>query len=338
MASRIAGRLIGLAALLIAGLLPTVALGATLYVTEFASPISQDRSQTAQNLPQPAITSQTVTFSGASVQSAAFNANTHGIQVYCDAGCSVVVGANPTATTSNQVLTANQPQTFTVVPGQIIAVIANSSGNPAAGTPTGITSVNLNQVGGASFSQGQKAMAASLPVVIASDQSAVSVSNFNGALQSDGDGISNTNSTVQVLNSAGLSAHGYSIYPWVYNNSTWDRMRSGGVTGMVGVTPQATPSGGASYTHIAAGQATTTVKSGAGTIYAIIFNTKATATNVTTLYDNTAGSGTVIGIPDAVNVAVGQAISYGPVGLAFSTGLTIVTATANGSDMTVVYK
>lgn len=109
-------------------------------------------------------------------------------------------------------------------------------------------------------------------------------------------------------------------------------------TNPVPVAPSAASVGGASYAHVAAGQATTTIKSGSGTLYAIIFNTKATSTNVTTIYDNTAGSGTVIGIPDAVNIAVGANITYGPAGLAFSTGLTIVTATANGSDMTVVYK
>lgn len=97
----------------------------------------------------------------------------------------------------------------------------------------------------------------------------------------------------------------------------------------------AATTGGYSFLHIAAGQATTTVKSGAGTLHAIVFNGKATATNVTTIYDNTAGSGTVIGIPDATSQVNPDSVIYD---LAFATGLTIVTATANGPDMTVVYK
>lgn len=96
--------------------------------------------------------------------------------------------------------------------------------------------------------------------------------------------------------------------------------------------------GGASFLNIAAGQATTTVKSGAGTLYTIVLNSAATATNTTTIYDNTAASGTVIARPAATTATVPTTLNYGPAGLAFATGLTIITATANGSDMTVIYK
>lgn len=89
-----------------------------------------------------------------------------------------------------------------------------------------------------------------------------------------------------------------------------------------------------SYLHIAAGQATTLVKSGVGTLHKIIFNGAATATNVTTIYDNTAASGTVIGIPTCTAVTAPDPVEYN---ITFSVGLTINTATANGSDMTVIY-
>lgn len=126
---------------------------------------------------------------------------------------------------------------------------------------------------------------------------------------------------------------------YVYNGTSMDRWKSGGVTGMAGVVLQATPSGGASFTHIAAGQATTTVKSGAGTLYQICYNGAATATNVTTVYDNTAGSGAVIAIPAVTSVTSPLCQPFGgSVGLTFTLGLTIVTATANGADMTVTYK
>lgn len=90
-----------------------------------------------------------------------------------------------------------------------------------------------------------------------------------------------------------------------------------------------------SYLNIAAGQATTVVKSGAGFLHSITFNSAATATNVTTVYDNTAGSGTVIAIPAATTATVPVTLTYD---VSFATGLTILTATANGSNMTVSYR
>lgn len=93
--------------------------------------------------------------------------------------------------------------------------------------------------------------------------------------------------------------------------------------------------GGYSFLNIPAGQATTTVKSGAGTLHSIILNSAATATNTTVIYDNTAASGTVIGRPAVTTATVPTTLIYD---LAFSTGLTIITATANGGDMTVTYK
>lgn len=223
MASRITGGLIGLAALLMAGLLPSVASAATLYVTEFNSPVSQSGSSQAQNLGQPAITTQTVAITGASVSSSAFNAQTHGIQVYCDSGCSVAVGTSPTATTSSQVLTSNQPQTFTVAPGQKIAVIANTSGTPSGGGGGAVTiadgadvtqgaianaavaagaagtvNAHLRTISGQlPATVGQKAMAASLPVVIASDQSSFPVTVAAGSAVI-GHVIADTGSTTAV--------------------------------------------------------------------------------------------------------------------------------------------
>lgn len=90
-----------------------------------------------------------------------------------------------------------------------------------------------------------------------------------------------------------------------------------------------------SYLNIAAGQATTTVKSGAGFLHSITFNSAATATNTTTVYDNTAASGTVIAIPAATTATVPTTLTYD---VSFATGLTIITATANGSNMTVSYR
>jgi hypothetical protein len=110
------------------------------------------------------------------------------------------------------------------------------------------------------------------------------------------------------------------------------------LTTALNVAPQAVATGGASFTNVAAGQATTVIKASAGTLYAICFNGVAAGGNVTTVYDNASGSGTVIAIPDATGVDEPATLTFGPVGLAFTLGLTVITGTANGCNMTFVYK
>src|SRR5688500_8555384 len=77
-------------------------------------------------------------------------------------------------------------------------------------------------------------------------------------------------------------------------------------------------SGGDSSANITT-NTTTAVKAGAGALVRIVINTKGAAANVATIYDNTAASGTKIGILDTVNGTIGS-IEYG---CAFATGLTI---------------
>jgi hypothetical protein len=90
-----------------------------------------------------------------------------------------------------------------------------------------------------------------------------------------------------------------------------------------------------SYLNIVAGQATTVVKSGAGFLHAIVVNGPATATNTTNVYDNATGAGTIIATPLLTGVLVPATIVYD---CAFTLGLTIITATANGANMTVIYR
>ncbi len=86
---------------------------------------------------------------------------------------------------------------------------------------------------------------------------------------------------------------------------------------------------------VLAAPTTTTVKSGAGFLHAIIVN-KAAATGVITVYDNTAASGTLIAtITQPAAVVESQfSLTYD---VAFATGLTIVTATA-AQDITVSFR
>lgn len=82
------------------------------------------------------------------------------------------------------------------------------------------------------------------------------------------------------------------------------------------------------------GAATTTVKSGAGTLLKIIIN-KPIALGVITIYDNTAASGTKIGTITNPAAILQQQLEL-PYEVKFTTGLTIVTSLAD--DITVVYK
>ncbi len=87
------------------------------------------------------------------------------------------------------------------------------------------------------------------------------------------------------------------------------------------------------YSHIST--ATTTIcKYGPGSIHKITINTPVTAgSDNVTIYDNTAGSGTVIGIISLPSGASGVTLLYD---LPFNTGLTIVTVGA--WDLTVIYE
>ncbi len=89
-----------------------------------------------------------------------------------------------------------------------------------------------------------------------------------------------------------------------------------------------------SYANIVlAAPTTTVVKSGAGFLHSITFN-KPVATGVVTIYDNTAASGTLIGTITVPASPMPVTLFYDA---AFTTGLTIVTATA-AQDITVSYR
>lgn len=89
------------------------------------------------------------------------------------------------------------------------------------------------------------------------------------------------------------------------------------------------------YLNIVAGQATTVVKASSGFLHAITFNGPATATNTTNVYDHASGSGTIIATPLATAIVSPTTVIYD---VSFATGLTIITATANGANMTISYR
>jgi len=89
---------------------------------------------------------------------------------------------------------------------------------------------------------------------------------------------------------------------------------------------------GHTFAHISTAT-TTTVKSGAGTLHIVTVNSLGTVASTTTIYDNTAGSGTVIGVINTLTLS-------GPFtfNIAFTVGLTLVTTGTVAPDITVSYR
>jgi hypothetical protein len=96
---------------------------AKLYVTEFQF---LENANDIGGVPQAARlpgTTNVVTFTTSSVQSAVFGANTRFVRVVSDVAACLAYGSNPTATTSGLRLAAESPEYFGVTPGQRLAVI-----------------------------------------------------------------------------------------------------------------------------------------------------------------------------------------------------------------------
>lgn len=72
-------------------------------------------------------TSQNITITGASQQSAAFaTQGVFAVRAVATADCYIAIGANPTATTSSTLLPAGAPEYFAVQSGEKLAVIGTS--------------------------------------------------------------------------------------------------------------------------------------------------------------------------------------------------------------------
>lgn len=110
------------------------------------------------------------------------------------------------------------------------------------------------------------------------------------------------------------------------------RTASGAAALNTGANVLAVEESGRTFSHIST-STTTTVKSGAGFLHAIIVNSLGTVASTTTVYDNTAGSGTVIAVINTL--ALSGTLTYD---VAFSTGLTLVTTGTVAPDVTVSYR
>lgn len=96
---------------------------AKLFITEFQY---LENSNDIGGVPQAARlpgTTQVVTYTTSSVQSAVFAATTRFVRVTSDSACCLAYGSNPTATTSGMRLPFDSVEYFGVTPGQRLAVI-----------------------------------------------------------------------------------------------------------------------------------------------------------------------------------------------------------------------
>ena len=131
-----------LAALAVLGCAPAEA--ATLYINELVNGVSTVGTTLPQVPPQPSIANQIVGLSGSSALSGAFNSRTRVVSLICDEGCSISIGASPTATTSNYLLQQGVQVSFGVNPGDKVAAIANAAGNTGGGGGGGGTSSSFS--------------------------------------------------------------------------------------------------------------------------------------------------------------------------------------------------
>lgn len=83
--------------------------------------------------------------------------------------------------------------------------------------------------------------------------------------------------------------------------------------------------------HLSA-NGTTTIRSGEGLLGMVTINTKGASANTCTIYDNTAGSGTVLAVIDTT--VTPQSLFYG---VKYTVGLTVVVATGTAADITISY-
>lgn len=86
------------------------------------------------------------------------------------------------------------------------------------------------------------------------------------------------------------------------------------------------------YQHLNS-NATTTIKTGAGSVHLITINTKGASSNILTLYDNTTAAGQVIAVLDTT-----QAVATLIYDVTFINGLTVVQSAGTAADITVAWR
>ena len=96
---------------------------AKIYITELANKGAAESGVSIEVASMPPLAEQTITVTGSSAQSAAFNAKTKFIRVATDTPVNLAFGSNPTATTSLLYLPSGAVEYFAVTPGMKVAAI-----------------------------------------------------------------------------------------------------------------------------------------------------------------------------------------------------------------------
>lgn len=260
-----------------------------------------------------------------------------------EASCSGLqsIRANITAYSSGSITVTAHAVPGSFSPRVTYAIIQATAGTALAADQTNSelrvsTYVKNVAAGDTALALGQATMAASLPVAIASNQSAVIVGG------SAASGASNTGNPAKIGGSFNTTQ------PTVTNGQVVDAQFTARGAAIVAtgvdafnVVPQAGISGGATYYHLDSAATTnaTVVKNAAGMLYNYTISNANAAQRYFKLYDvssaPTAGSGTIvytIGVP-----ANGIATGSFPTGMAFTTGISFVTVTtlADGGSTAV---
>lgn len=194
-----------------------------------------------------------------------------------------------------------------------------ASGVADAGNPIkigGVFNTTPPTLTNAQRSDAQSFQNGALAAVISGTNAGGTLVAINGT-NTNTDGLA-TSSTASSLRTGSFS--------FQFNGTTWDRQRGTATNGTF-VSP-----GGFSFSHITTA-ATTTTKSGAGSVHTICVNSLGTVASTVTVYDNTAGSGTVIAVINSLTLLGCQTYDA-----AFATGLTLVTTGTVAPDVTVTYR
>jgi hypothetical protein len=96
---------------------------ATLYIAELSDLAKANTGGPIQIAQMPPAVEQAIAFGAVSN---AFSVNTRFLRLCADSACSIAIGANPTATTTNWRLAPNSVEYIGVTPGQKISVTSNS--------------------------------------------------------------------------------------------------------------------------------------------------------------------------------------------------------------------
>lgn len=210
----------------------------------------------------------------------------------------------------------------------------------SAAAPIGTQDVNITKVAGASVATGHGTAAGALRVELPTDGTGVvglAAGTTTIVTQPTGTNLHVVLDTTSTTAVTGTTSNASSTvattavnvptvaYLYGYNGATWDQLNT--------TTPAQTFVSN-SFTNVAAGTATTVIKSGAGTCASIVINTLGVA-NTLTVYDNTAGSGTKLATINTAAAVAGIPFTYGA---AMSTGITCVSAGGTGADYTVTYR